>query len=119
LIPPDRFDEEDRIMAQNRSGERVDHFETMRIRKDGTRINVAVTVSPILDSESRVVGASNVTRDISARKRAEYARNTIEARLDFALKTSQIGAWELILDDKRMTYLSWLESNVVKCTRIE
>jgi two-component system, sensor histidine kinase and response regulator len=71
LIPPDRQEEELEILTHIRRGERFDHFETIRLAKDGRQINVSVTVSPIRDSSGHVVGASKVVRDITERKRAE------------------------------------------------
>ncbi len=65
LIPSDRADEEPRILASVSRGERVDHFETIRIRKDGTPVRVSLTVSPIKDDEGRIVGASKVAREIA------------------------------------------------------
>jgi len=65
LIPPDRAAEEPRILASVRRGERVDHFETIRIRKDGTPVRVSLTVSPVRDDEGRIVGASKVAREIT------------------------------------------------------
>jgi PAS domain S-box-containing protein len=71
LIPPNRQEEEGEILSRIRLGERFDHFETVRLAKDGRELNVAITVSPIKDSAGRVVGASKVARDISERKKAE------------------------------------------------
>ena len=71
LIPDDRQAEEDEVLARIRRGERVDHFETIRKRKDGTLFPVSLTVSPILDGNGRVIGASKIARDISERKRLE------------------------------------------------
>ena len=71
LMPPDRLDEESDILARIRRGESVEHFETVRIRKDGRRINVSVSISPIRDSSGAVVGASKIARDITDRKRTE------------------------------------------------
>jgi PAS domain S-box-containing protein len=71
LIPSDRPDEEPRILKQIRSGERVDHYETVRRRKDGTLLDVSLTVSPVKDADGRIIGASKIARDISARIRAE------------------------------------------------
>jgi PAS domain S-box-containing protein len=71
LLPPDRPDEETEILGRIRSGERVEHYETARLRKDGRRIDVSLTVSPIRDKESRVTGASHIARDITERKRFE------------------------------------------------
>jgi PAS domain S-box-containing protein len=71
IIPQDRLDEETHILARLRSGERVDHFETVRQRKDGTLINVSVTISPVRDASGRIIGASKVARDITGQKRME------------------------------------------------
>jgi len=71
LIPPDRQAEEDEILTRIRSGQRVDHFETVRMRKDGQLIDVSVTISAIKDMTGNVIGASKVARDIGERKRAE------------------------------------------------
>ena len=73
LIPPNRHPEELEILARIRRGERVDHFETIRLAKDGRQINLSITVSPIKDSAGHVVGASKVARDITERKNAESA----------------------------------------------
>jgi PAS domain S-box-containing protein len=73
LIPDDMRDEEHLILSRIRSGQRIEHYETVRQRKDGSRINVSLTVSPIKDAEGNVVGASKIARDISERKRAEEA----------------------------------------------
>ena len=69
IIPPDRLDEEPRILARLRAGERVDHFETVRQTKDGRLINVSVTISPIRDHAGNVIGASKIGRDITLQKR--------------------------------------------------
>jgi PAS domain S-box-containing protein len=71
LVPPDRPDELPGIMRRLRRGERIDHYETVRVRKDGRRVDVSVTISPLKDEAGRVIGASAIARDISARKRAE------------------------------------------------
>jgi PAS domain S-box-containing protein len=71
LIPFDRHFEEDDILTRLRRGERVDHYETIRLTKDGRLINVSVTSSPVRDETGRIVGASKVARDITARKQAE------------------------------------------------
>src|SRR5580700_11347677 len=71
LIPPDRQEEEDKIIACIRKGQRLDHFETVRVRKDGRLIDVSISASPIKDAAGNVIGASKVARDIGERKRAE------------------------------------------------
>ncbi len=70
IIPPDRAEEEQRILELVRRGERVDPFETIRVRKDGSLIHIAATISPIRNAEGNVIGASKIARDISASKRA-------------------------------------------------
>jgi PAS domain S-box-containing protein len=71
LFPPERINEEKFILEQIAQGHRVNHFETMRIRKDGSPIEVSVTLSPILDASGKVVGASKIARDISPSKQLE------------------------------------------------
>src|SRR4051794_29266205 len=68
LLPPERQDEENTILSKIRRGERVDHFETIRVRKDGRRIDISVTVSPIHDASGKVIGASKIARDITEYK---------------------------------------------------
>ena len=84
LMPPDRVDEVRGILERIRSGERVDHFETVRRRKDGTLLDISLTVSPIIDGSGNVVGASKVARDISERKRAEERLREKDAALETA-----------------------------------
>ena len=71
LIPPDREDEEPAIIERIRRGERIDHYETVRQRKHGSRIDVSLTVSPVRDDKGKIVGASKIVRDITERKRSE------------------------------------------------
>ena len=71
IIPPERWAEEDDVLARIRRGERVDHFETVRRAKDGRLLNISLTVSPIKDQNGKIVGASKVARDITERKQAE------------------------------------------------
>jgi PAS domain S-box-containing protein len=71
LIPEGRRDEEPRILERIRAGERLEHYETVRRRKDGTEIEISLTVSPITDPTGQVIGASKIARDITERKRAE------------------------------------------------
>ncbi len=79
LVPPERPDEEPAILARLRRGEFIDHYETVRLTKDGSRIHVALTVSPIVDG-GKVIGASKIARDITQAKRAEQEREELLAR---------------------------------------
>jgi PAS domain S-box-containing protein len=81
IIPPELHDEERRILHRVRHGERVDHFDTIRVTKDGRRIAISLTVSPVRDSKGTIVGASKVARDVSERKAAEQALRESEQRL--------------------------------------
>lgn len=81
IIPPDRLNEETMILDRLKRGERVDHFETVRMRKDGTELNISLTISPVKDSYGRVVGASKVGRDITERKRSQEELRISEERL--------------------------------------
>jgi PAS domain S-box-containing protein len=77
LIPLDRQQEEPGILAQLRRGERVDHYETIRLRKDGSERRVSLTISPVKDSDGRVIGASKVARDVT--ERARHQQQMLEA----------------------------------------
>jgi PAS domain S-box-containing protein len=93
LLPPERIDEELDILARMRRGESVQQFETVRVRKDGTNIDVSVTISPIRDGNGAVVGASNVARDITERKLKEEALREKEQRLSESQRIAHIGSW--------------------------
>ncbi len=90
LVPPNRPNEVPQILDRIRRGEQVEHYETVRIRKDGSRLTVSLTVSPIKDAAGRIVGASTIARNVTERKGMEeevraaslYARSLIEASLD-------------------------------------
>ena len=71
LIPPDHIDEEPEIIRRLRNGERIEHYETVRVRKDGTLIDISLTVSPIRDKNNEIIGASKIARDITVRKQQE------------------------------------------------
>jgi PAS domain S-box-containing protein len=75
LMPPDRFDEESGILQRIRCGKRIDHYETVRRRKDGTLLDISLSVSPLVDAQGRIVGASKIARDITERKQAELRRS--------------------------------------------
>jgi PAS domain S-box-containing protein len=81
IIPSDRRHEEAMILDRLKRGERVEHFETVRVRKDGGMRDVSLTISPVKDSQGRVIGASKIARDITAQKRAEQTLRENEQRL--------------------------------------
>src|SRR5690606_38676458 len=80
IIPPERHGEERMILDRLRRGERIDHFETVRVARAGQRRHISMTVSPIRDGHGRVVGASKVARDVTYQKEAERALRESEAR---------------------------------------
>ena|SRR2546427_1707076 len=80
LLPRDRTDEETQIIERIKQGERIDHFETIRQRKDGKLIDVSLSISPIRDAEGAIIGISKIARDITERKRAEEALCESEER---------------------------------------
>jgi PAS domain S-box-containing protein len=86
LIPPDRHDEELAILARIRRGERIDHYETVRIRKHGSRIDISLTVSPIKNAEGKIIGASKIARDITERKASEAQITTLAREAEHRAK---------------------------------
>ena len=88
LIPPDRQHEEAEILSRVRRGEPVAHFETFRIRKNSSLVEISLTVSPIRDSKGRIIGASKIARDISDRKRGE--RELVEAQRELQLRAETL-----------------------------
>src|ERR1700757_1540697 len=91
IIPGERRDEERMIVEQLTRGERVDHFETVRMRKDGSLLDVSLTISPMKDASGRVVGASKLARDITERKRAEEALRQAQTDLAHASRLTTMG----------------------------
>lgn len=79
IIPPDRIEEEDYIINEVKQGRKVDHFETIRKARDGRRVPISLSVSPIVDAKGRVIGASKIARDISERKRANEKQAVLAA----------------------------------------
>ena len=87
LIPQDRQYEEPVLLARLRRGERIDHYETVRVTKDGRHLNISLSVSPVRNAEGQIVGAAKVARDITAQKRAEAALRKSEQRLELISNT--------------------------------
>lgn len=87
IIPPQLYEQEREILARLRAGQRIEHFDTMRLRKDGTLIDISLTVSPIRDNSGLIVGASKVARDVTQRKRMETDLRETDQRKDEFLAT--------------------------------
>ncbi|HYC55019.1 MAG TPA: PAS domain S-box protein [Candidatus Binatia bacterium] len=84
IVPPECQREEDEVLNRIRHGEPVKHYETVRLRKDGRRIDVSLTISPVLNRNGEIVGASKIARDITDRKRLEQERSTLLAEAQSA-----------------------------------
>lgn len=88
IIPPELHDEEQHILSRLRAGERIEHFDTVRVAKDGRRVDLSLTVSPLRDRNGVIVGASKVARDIGERRRAEELRETLLDELNHRVKNT-------------------------------
>ena len=116
LIPPDRLDEESEILARIRRGEHIEHYETVRRRKDGTLIDISLTVSPVKNAAGEIVGASKIARNISERKRAEEALHLIvdesKHRIRNTLATVQAIATQTLhaSDEERLAFVARLSA---------
>jgi PAS domain S-box-containing protein len=89
IIPPERRAEEDDVLARIRNGQSVNHFETVRVRKDGARIDISLTVSPMRNAAGRIIGASKIARDISDRVRGERERAELLAQAQAAREEAE------------------------------
>ncbi len=119
LLPPERANEESEILTRISGGERLEHFETVRLQKDGKRVDVSITISPIRDSSGTIVGASKIARDISERKCAEEELRKSEERFSRAFRQSPLAIVISTEGDGR--YLDANESflNMVGCKRAD
>jgi PAS domain S-box-containing protein len=89
LIPPDRHNEEPAILERIKRGECVEHYETVRRHKDGSSIDISLTVSPVKNIDGKIIGASKIARDITERKRSEAHIALLEHRVKNILATVQ------------------------------
>jgi PAS domain S-box-containing protein len=94
IIPPDRIEEENSILARLRMGERIDNYETVRVAKDGRRLDVSLTMSPVKDRSGKVIGASTIIHDITDEKRAAVSLRENQLRTLLATEAAGIGIWE-------------------------
>ncbi|HEY8560989.1 MAG TPA: PAS domain S-box protein [Pyrinomonadaceae bacterium] len=93
LIPPHLIDEESKILEDIEKGISVEHFETLRLRKDGTPVSISLTVSPIKNDAGEIIGASKIARDITETKRVEESLRESEVILSLSMQSSRMGAW--------------------------
>jgi PAS domain S-box-containing protein len=104
IIPNDRLDEEPKILERLKKGERIDHFETKRVTKDGVQLDISLSISPVKNSKGVIIGASKIARDITAQKIAEQRIReseemvrVSEERLRLAVEIAEMGMWDLDL----------------------
>src|SRR5215469_439839 len=100
LIPSELRDEEKRILDKLRAGERIEHFDTIRVTKAGNRVNVSLTISPIKDTGGKTIGFSKIARDITERKRTEAARLSSEQRYRLLFERNVAGVATASLDGR-------------------
>jgi PAS domain S-box-containing protein len=110
LIPPDRLDEEPAILQRLRRGERVDHYQTVRMRKDGTFVDISLTISPVRNAAGEIVGASKIARDITQQKRAEEALRVSNERFRLLANSAPVLIWMADSSKSRIWFnKGWLE----------
>lgn len=107
IFPPELLAEEEMLMYKVLNGQPVDQYETVRVKKDGTRVRVSITLSPVKDEHGNTVAVSKILHDISTRKKTEQELKVASDRLLLATTSSGVGIWELNLLDNS---LYWSES---------
>ena len=122
IIPPELHHEEVTILSKLRRGERIDHYETVRLRKDGTKVNVSLSISPVRDRQGKVIGAAKIARDITERVRLEQRKDEFISMASHELKTpvTSLKGFTAILqrylskqkDEQGLTYLAKIERQI-------
>ena len=103
LIPLDRVDEESGILERIGRGERIEHYETLRRRKDGSLVEISLTISPIKNAEGRIVGASKIARDITERRRAQEQQQLLIAEIKHRIKNTLATVQSIVVQTLRST----------------
>eukprot|EP00456_Euglypha_rotunda_P014701 TRINITY_DN1465_c0_g1_i1.p1 TRINITY_DN1465_c0_g1~~TRINITY_DN1465_c0_g1_i1.p1 ORF type:complete len:1265 (-),score=298.77 TRINITY_DN1465_c0_g1_i1:3677-7471(-) len=94
IIPPERHHEEQAILARLIKGERIDHFETVRVAKDGRRLDISLSISPLRGFDGNIIGASKVARDITGQKSTAIEQQRLAETLGLALSSADLGTWD-------------------------
>ncbi len=118
LIPTDRLDEEQEILRRLRRGERIDHIETIRVRKDGSQVHLSLTISPILNDLGEITAASKIARDISERKHSEDARRATEERLRAVVEATP-ECVKIVRPDGALEYMNQAGLNFIEANSEE
>jgi PAS domain S-box-containing protein len=104
IIPPERANEELQILERIRMGERVNHFETERMTKDGTILDISLTISPVKDSKGNIIGASKIARNITAQKADERKIRETDERFRMAVESTKLGTWDYYPSTEILTW---------------
>lgn len=104
LIPQNRLEEEAEIISLLKKGERIEHFETQRVRKDGHIIDISLTISPVKNKQGEIIGASKIAHDITKQKHNERVIIENEERLKILIEASDLGTWDLNLITREVEY---------------
>ncbi|HVB25806.1 MAG TPA: PAS domain-containing sensor histidine kinase [Ktedonobacteraceae bacterium] len=128
IIPPELYHEEEAIIRQLRNGQRIDHFETVRLRKDGSTVPVSLSISPVRDKEGKVIGAAKIARDITERLLVEQRKDEFIGMASHELKTpvTSLKGFTTILqrhlskqgDDQGLAYLAKMDRQITKLTSL-
>ncbi len=113
LLPPERIREEDEIVQRLRRGESIGHFETVRLTKDGRRIHVSLSISPLRDDAGNLTGAAKIVRDITGRKQSEEALRASEEKFRAAFQNAAVGIGRVSLADG-----CWIDVNDALCRMV-
>jgi PAS domain S-box-containing protein len=109
LVPPDRPEEIPDILSRLKRGERIEQFESKRVKKNGEIIDIALTISPIVNAEGVITGAATIARDITEQKFAEQALRESKERLRQALEAARMGTWDWNVQTGAITWSETLE----------
>jgi PAS domain S-box-containing protein len=128
IIPPELYSEEEVIIQQIRNGQRIDHFETVRLRKDGSTVALSLSISPIKDKQGKIIGAAKIARDITERLLVEQRKDEFISMASHELKTpvTSLKGFTAILqrrldkqgDDQGLAVLAKMDRQITKLTNL-
>jgi signal transduction histidine kinase len=128
IIPPELYDEEREIISKLRQGIRIEHYETTRVRKDGSRVEVSLSISPVKDSTGRIIGAAKIARDVTERRAFERRKDEFISMASHELKTpvTSIKGFTQLLhrrfqqrdDEESLRFLARMDAQLNKLTKL-